>query len=253
MKFDLRPITTHVLVEALARIEKGHAQPPWSQSLAFALPSAAAALRPLDGMPSNAVSALLSAVIHERSTQVRTTEVVWTGPEPVAATSRDTAAVVAGMFRDAEREVLVSCYSLDPAKDASHSLFAPLHASMLHRAIRASVFFDVEWCAKAAGKTRAEATHPDVFLKTYWPFGPPFPDLYFDPRTLENDPPCSMHAKMVVTDRRFVLVGSANLTDRGQTRNVELGVKLDDASLADRIAEQWTGAIAKGGFRLCVP
>lgn len=33
-----------------------------------------------------------------------------------------------------------------------------------------------------------------------------------------------MHAKMVVVDRRFVLFGSANLTDRGQTRNIELAL-----------------------------
>ena len=79
------------------------------------------------------------------------------------------------------------------------------------------------------------------------------PDLYFDPRALEQGPPCSMHAKMLVADRRFVLVGSANLTDRGQTRNIELGVKLDDPSLAERIAEHWMGAVANGWFRACSP
>jgi hypothetical protein len=253
MRLDLRALSTHVLVEALGRIERAQAQPPWSSSLAFELPAVAAALAPLDAVPSIGIIALISAVIDERANMPRATEVVWTGPEPVAATSRDTAAVVAGMFRDAEREVLVSCYSLDAAEDAAHSLFAPLHASMIKRAVKTSMFFDVEWCAKAAGVTRTEATHPDVFIKLYWPFGPPFPDLYLDPRALEQGPPCSMHAKMVVVDRRFVLVGSANLTDRGQTRNIELGVKVDDTSLAERIAEHWMGAVANGGFRACAP
>lgn len=218
--------------------------------MAFELPSVAAVLAPLDGAPPAAIIALLAAVIDERGIQLRPTEVVWTGPEPVGATSRDTAAVVAGMFRDAEREVLVSCFSLDHATPAQ-SLFAPLHATMVKRAVKTSIFFDVEWCAKAAGKSRVEATHAGVFLGLYWPFGAPFPDLFFDPRALESGPPCSMHAKMVVVDRRFVLVGSANLTDRGQTRNVELGVKLDDVSLGERIAEHWMGAVANDGFRAC--
>ena len=251
MRLDLRAVPTHVLADALARIDKGHAGPPWSSSLALALPVAATALAPLDGVGSDAVSALLAAVLDERRGRAPATEVVWTGPEPIAATSRDTAAVVAGMFRDAGHEVLVSAFALDVAKDAEHGLFAPLHAAMVARSVKALVFFDLERCADAAHVSRAEAASGTPFLKLYWPFGPPYPDLYFDPRALEAGPPSSMHAKVVVADRRFVLVGSANLTDRGQTRNVELGVRLDDAALGQRIAEQWMGAVASGGFRRC--
>lgn len=251
MKLDLRHVPTHVLAEALARIEKGQAMPPWSGSFALALPSAATALAPLDAIAAEGVTALLSAVLEERRGRAPATEIVWTGPEPVAATSRDTAAVVAGMFRDAHSEVLVSVFALDVAKDPAHALFAPLHATMSARSIQVSIFFDVERCADAADVSRTEAASGAPFLKLYWPFDPPYPALYFDPRSLEAGPPSSMHAKVVVADRRFVLVGSANLTDRGQTRNVELGVRLDDPSLGQRIAEQWMGAVTSGGFRRC--
>lgn len=251
MKLDLRAVPTHVLADALTRIEKGHAAPPWSGSLALALPTAATALAPLDGVAAEAVVALLGAVLNEWRGRGPATEVVWTGPESIAATSRDTAAVVAGMFRDAEREVLVSAFALDVAKDPAHALFAPLHAAMSARSVKAAVFFDLERCADAAHVSRAVAASGEPFLKLYWPFGPPYPDLYFDPRALEAGPPSSMHAKVVVADRRFVLVGSANLTDRGQTRNVELGIRLDDPALGQRIAEQWMGAATAGGFRRC--
>ena len=89
MRVDLRALSTHVLVEALGRIEKGQAQPPWSSSLGFTLPAVAAALAPLDGVPSLGVVALISAVLDERGSVKRAAEVVWTGPEPVAPTSRD--------------------------------------------------------------------------------------------------------------------------------------------------------------------
>jgi hypothetical protein len=251
MRTDFHAIPTHVLTEALERVESGRAQPPWSTSFAFDLPSIAAVLARLNGVPASGIVALISAVLEERRVMPHLTEIVWTGPEPAGATTRDTAAVVAGMFRDAQREVLVSCYSLDAKGDAARSLFAPLHAAMLARGVNTTIFFDVEWCAKAAGTSRVEATKPNIFMKLYWPFGPPFPSLYFDPRAVQPGQPCSMHAKMVIADRRFVLVGSANLTDRGLTRNIELGVKLDDVALAERIAEHWMGAVAIGAFQRC--
>jgi PLD-like domain len=251
MRVDLRTLSSHDLIEALERIETGKVRPPWSTGLS-ALPAVARALQPLDTVSAAGIVALLAAVVAERAAMPPPIEVVWTGPEPVAAMSRDTSAVVAGLFRDATREVLVSCYALDSHHGTPHSLFRPLHQSMLTRGVKTTLFFDLERCAKAAGVLLAAATHADVFLKLYWPFGPPFPDLYFDPRALESTLPCSMHAKMVVVDRRFVLVGSANLTDRGQTRNIELGVKIDDALLAERITNHWAGAAANGGFRSCV-
>ena len=94
-----------------------------------------------------------------------------------------------------------------------------------------------------------DATRRDVFFKLYWPFGPPLPRLYFDARLLQPGPYCSLHAKAVVVDGRHVLVGSANLTDRGQTRNIELGVKIDDVALAERVVSHFAGAVASGAFK----
>lgn len=198
MKLELREVPSHVLAEALARIERGQAAPPWSVSFALSAPVAARALAPLDGISEHGVAALLAAVLEERGARAPASEIVWTGPEPVAAASRDTAAVVAGMFRDAQREVLISVFSLDVAKQPEQALFAPLHAAMRTRGVQTSIFFDVERCAEAAKVPRVEAATGAPFIALYWPFGPPFPALYFDPRGLEQDQWSSLHAKLVV-------------------------------------------------------
>ena len=39
---------------------------------------------------------------------------------------------------------------------------------------------------------------------------------------------------------------SANFTDRGQTRNIEMGVLVDDPGLANRLVHQWRGLIESG-------
>jgi hypothetical protein len=248
----LRDVPTHVLVEALARVQHGQASPPWSASFAISLPPAAQALAPFDGVASDTLALLLSAVLEERRSRPVPAEVVWTGPEPIASASRDTAAAVAGMFRDAQTEVLASVYSLDAFDAPGESLFAPLHASMAARGVQATLFFDIERCAIAAKIPRAQAATGEAFLALYWPFGPPFPRLLYDPRALlPGSSPSSMHAKTVIADRRYVLVGSANLTDRGQTRNVELGILLDDCDLAERIVAQWLGAVGARGFLEC--
>jgi len=41
-------------------------------------------------------------------------------------------------------------------------------------------------------------------------------------------------------------VTSANFTDRGQTRNIEMGVLVDDPGLANRLVHQWRGLIEPG-------
>jgi phosphatidylserine/phosphatidylglycerophosphate/cardiolipin synthase-like enzyme len=87
-----------------------------------------------------------------------------------------------------------------------------------------------------------------VFLEN-WPFEAR-PDVYYDPRTAVRGPPwVSLHAKCVVVDQRFTLIGSANFTTRGQERNVEAGVLIEDEDFARRLAAQWQSLIDAGTMR----
>jgi phosphatidylserine/phosphatidylglycerophosphate/cardiolipin synthase-like enzyme len=50
----------------------------------------------------------------------------------------------------------------------------------------------------------------------------------------------------VVVDGAKAFVSSANFTQRGQERNIEVGVLIEDASFANYLAGQWLGLIDAG-------
>ncbi|KWX10615.1 hypothetical protein TR74_02570, partial [Carbonactinospora thermoautotrophica] len=50
--------------------------------------------------------------------------------------------------------------------------------------------------------------------------------LWTWPEAARPDPAPALHAKLVLADRHTALLGSANLTGRGLTHNLEVGVLL---------------------------
>ena len=89
------------------------------------------------------------------------------------------------------------------------------------------------------------------FLSVEWPWTPK-PAVYVDPRTAAAAKArlyASMHAKCIVVDERWALVGSANFTNRGQTRNIEVGALIDDPAFARAVVSQFRSAMACGVFR----
>lgn len=162
--------------------------------------------------------AAVAAVIAERRRTAASPELVWTGPESRRSGARDTAVVLADLFGRATARVLLAGFVFDHAA----AVLEPLHAAMA-RGVACRVF--------------ADAAAASAFTRDHWPFGPPFPEVYGflpAPGTF-----ASLHAKCVVVDGRWVLVTSANFTDRGQTRNVEVGVLLDDSNLASLLEAQF--------------
>lgn len=196
----------------------------------------------LAGLDRTAVLTVLDAVLAERAAQHDLPmHLVWTGPTPQADRTRDTAVVVDELFARAERHVLVAGYAFDDGG----RIFAPLHASMRDRGVRAELFVDVRRPKHGAVSSDAHATGSiDAFVRKEWPFGDPKPTIYFDPRTAEAGSVVSLHAKVVVVDERFTLIGSANFTDRAHTRNLEMGLLVDDTSLARRVVAHWGGLVS---------
>jgi len=173
-------------------------------------------------------------------------DLVWTGPEPTHATSRDTAIVVRQLFEAAERSVLVGGYSFDHGT----AILAPLHAAMKERSVHARLFMDIPGHAAPGQDPAAYATEQiDRFLHRNWTFGPPLPEIYYDPRSAEPQSRASLHAKCVVVDHRHTFVTSANFTARGHDRNIEVGVLIEDARFAERLAAHWNGLVGAGLVR----
>jgi phosphatidylserine/phosphatidylglycerophosphate/cardiolipin synthase-like enzyme len=174
-------------------------------------------------------------------------ELVWTGPEGHGSTARDTAVVLRSLFEGARDHVILGGYSFTHAR----SVLAPLHEAMKIHGVRASFFVDVKQPAVA---TTPPEAHADValasFVEANWPFGPPYPELYYDARALAPGPPWSiLHAKCVVVDGERAFVSSANFTMQGQERNVEVGALLDNAHFARHLAGQWMALVDAGLMR----
>jgi phosphatidylserine/phosphatidylglycerophosphate/cardiolipin synthase-like enzyme len=130
---------------------------------------------------------------------------VWTGPESKVGHSRLTLAVLADLINEAEGELLLVSYATIPGPDVKEALLAAANRGvvitlLLERSVDNPHF----------------TGHAD-----------PFPDL--PARRLcwpadQRPSGASMHAKLLVVDRRTALVGSANLTGYGLERNLECGL-----------------------------
>jgi phosphatidylserine/phosphatidylglycerophosphate/cardiolipin synthase-like enzyme len=161
---------------------------------------------------------VLNAVLAERRARPKPPELVWTGPEARSSAARDTAVVLAGLFAQAQHSILLAGFAFDHSAE----VLRPLHTAMA-RGVSCRIYAD---------QSAAEG-----FIGDHWPFGPPFPDVH------SFQPPAgvfaSLHAKCVVADNRWVLITSANFTDRGQTRNIDVGVLLEDAKVAAVLETQF--------------
>ncbi len=220
---ELTAVTTTDLERLLAALSSGRLTFPLarfglqSEGLEAFVPLVAQ----LNELGAAGTRASLAAVIAERRQGARPAELVWTGPESKRSGARDTAVVLDDLFARAQSSVLIAGFAFDHAAD----LLKPLH-SALGRGVSCRVF--------------ADGTVAAAFIREHWPFGPPFPEVYgFVPA---EGVFASLHAKCVVVDGRWVFVTSANFTDRGQTRNIEVGVLLDDQRLAATLEAQFATA-----------
>jgi phosphatidylserine/phosphatidylglycerophosphate/cardiolipin synthase-like enzyme len=164
----------------------------------------------------------------------------------MAATARSTEVVFRDLLGGATRSVWMAGYSIDHGA----TLFAPLHRAMVERGVEARFLLNLQYPPGDRREASVEAGAARLvhgFLETQWPFGPPHPTIFYDPRTLARRAMASMHAKVVIVDETHTLVGSANFTQRGQQRNIEAGALLHDPAFARQLVTQLQSLI-DGGY-----
>ena len=198
------------------------------------------------GVDSAGVVAALRMVIAERLDRPPPRlDLGWTGPETRASVARSTHLVVERLFDSAQRSVIVGGYSFDAPE-----ILEPLYRAMKDRSVDVTLFLDIDIDVKAETlqEGRALATaFIDDFFHDVWTFGLPKPDVFYDPRTTVRGPPwASLHAKCIVVDDERSLITSANFTDRGQTRNIEAGVLIEDTGFAAELGAQWRQLVSEG-------
>lgn len=243
---SLRSVSTTVLEQLRGAIASGALRPPLDRAalVGFGVRHQLEAIeQALGGHKSAACLSVLDVTLAEREIRRPTPELVWTGPEAPAGTARDTAIVLRELFEGARESVLLAGYSFDHAQE----VLSPLHASMRDHGVDARFFVDVPQLEPGTVPTVHLSRYLERFFVESWPFGPPRPGVYYDKRALEPGPPyCSMHAKCVVVDGARAFVSSANFTQRGQERNIEVGVLIDDPGFASFLGGQWLGLIDSG-------
>jgi len=169
---------------------------------------------------------LLDTIAAERLSLARRAvlELVMSGPD-VIGNSRDTGVVLRELFASAQRRVLIVGFAVHQGRE----VFAVLAERMrLIPELTVRLCLDVR---RAAG----DMTGTDALLRRFaghfvrheWP-GRRMPALFYDPRSLASGEGsrASLHAKCVVVDGVRALIGSANLTEAAQQRNIQIGIEI---------------------------
>ena len=208
-----------------------------------------AVLVALADLDARAVDTVLDIAIAERTERPAPhVDLVWTGPEAKQSRARDTAVVVRELFTRAARDVWIAGFRFDHGAQ----LLAPLHQAMAERGVQVRLFAHIQ---RGDHDDRPAAalikSFHERFFRYEWPWPTPRPAGFHDPRTAlpgAIHEGASLHAKCIVVDGEHTLIGSANFTDRAQTRNVEAGALISDRRFAARLIDQFHGLINAGHF-----
>jgi len=173
-------------------------------------------------------------------------DLVTTGPVAGTSANRDTGVVVRELFANANESVLVAGYAVYQGR----RVFQALADRMLYKpGMKVQLFLDVR---RGPGDTsRADEVvkrFAEHFRSHDWPQDRPLPELYYFPSSLEDsaDKRAALHAKCVIVDSRRVFVSSANFTEAAQQRNIEVGVLVGSAVVAERIIRHFRSLLNEG-------
>lgn len=158
--------------------------------------------------------ALRVGLVARQEAEAHRSTAVWTGPGAVGQ-QRLTAGVLHQLVSHATRHILLVSYATQ--------LLPELAADLRHAAARGCsvdlVFETAEDNDNFHGHGYAAFDGGAGITRWRWPAD-------------RREPKSSLHAKVLVIDRRLALVGSANLTQFALTRNLEAGVLIRDTSVA---------------------
>ena len=253
----LLALPPNVALALAGALELGTAGPPFTRASVGAtvrdaalVESVAASLTALQasGASGRSTGTWLRAIVATRR-RAPSPSLVWSGPQVPGLHQRETDTVLEELFQTVRDELWVTTYVVVGGR----KLLAPLAARMDSRpGLAVTILVDIK---RAHGDARpapqvAEAFGDDFWAR-HWPFGSRRPRLLYYPRSLEPESAdrASMHAKVVVADGERVLVTSSNLTARGVTENVEVGVILHDSSLASTLIDHFRALLDAGHLR----
>lgn len=207
----------------------------------------------MDGMAPRHIALMLDSIARTKEQSPDPAilfELVLSGPDVPGVPTEDTAAAFQMLINEARREILLVGYAVH----GGERIFEPLAAR-----IRENPNLKVTFCldiSRKAGDTSLESEivrrFAQDFQNRHWPW-PELPELFYDPRGLSEsfNQRASLHAKCVVVDRCAALITSANFTEAGQRRNIELGALVRHSPIVERIASYFEGLQISGALVRC--
>lgn len=194
-----------------------------------ALAAAWAAERGLTG--AGVALALRTGLAARRDADARRSRPVWTGPG-ASGEQRLTGAVLADLISSARERVLLVSY-------AAYTLTSV--AAVLSAAVEQGCIVDVVF--EAEEDSGGDYSGPSV------PFGAVAGIRRWRwPADHRPSGGAALHAKLLVVDGRRALVGSANLTHRALTANLEAGVLIEDPDVATQLEQHVRRLMSDGVF-----
>jgi phosphatidylserine/phosphatidylglycerophosphate/cardiolipin synthase-like enzyme len=191
---------------------------------------------------SDQIAVVLELLEKDRSAR-RSTEaqidLVTSGPEAPGITNRDTSVVVRELFAHAKKSVLVVGYAVYQGQHVFEAL-----AQRMEEIPNLDVRLFLNIARPDRDTTASEiliSRFTQRFKDSQWPTGCRLPEVYYDPRSVADNEPVrsSLHAKCVVVDEERVFVSSANFTEAGQQRNIEVGLNIQSEWLAKKLVRHF--------------
>ncbi len=208
------------------------------------------------GFSAQQVAVLIDSMLQDRElfrhSDPTGIDLVTSGPEAPGITNRDTSVVVREMFAHAKQSVTVIGYAVYQGQKVFEALARRMDSKP---ELQVALFLNI---SRGDGDTTKSeilvSRYVERFKSNQWPKGSRLPIVYYDPRSVSDDTPIrsSLHAKCVVVDESDVFVSSANFTEAGQERNIEVGLKLDNAWLARKLVEHFKKMAETGQFRRAI-
>lgn len=143
---------------------------------------------------------------------------VWTGPASTSRDDRLTLAVLADLIAEAQQELILVSYAAFPGQDVRGAL-----EEAVRRGVRLTLLFERS-CDNPKFEGGNDALPGLPAIRLCWP------------RSARPEQ-ASMHAKLLVIDRRVALIGSANLTGYAMERNLECGLLVRGGPVPARLAD----------------
>ena len=176
---------------------------------------------------------LLDEIKKLQHEKIISTSLVWTSPILFHEHADKTDQTITDLLLKAHTSITIVGYAMTSDKHVKE-VFSILQKNSRINKIDVKFIFDKAGEKKVHGKKQPSVKK---IIRNNWDSDITFPKIY----TYDDGLKSSLHAKVLIIDSKEILITSANMTGRGMTRNLEMGVRHTGKAAAE--AEELIAAL----------